>query len=142
MEREALEQQWQELVVEVTGGLQAWRASHPAATLSEIEQAVDARWQAARAQLVTDLATASAARQVAGRSAAERPTCPDGGRALVAAGRQARSVTLYGDHQVRLERDYARCPACGAGLFPPGAPWAMRCWGSVPARCRRGWWKA
>ena len=115
-----MDRRWQHLYDEITSGVQAWRAAHPAATLNEIEEAVDEHWQTARVQLVADVVTTSAAADVAGRVVAERPTCPDCGRSLVAAGRQARTLTVQGGQLLRLERDYARCPACGAGLFPPG----------------------
>ena len=47
MPRFELEQQWQELASEVLTGFRAWRAQHPTATLSEIEEALDAagRWR-------------------------------------------------------------------------------------------------
>ena len=96
--------------------LDTWRQAHPKATWDEIEAAVDAQLGPLRAALLGDTAMASEAADLGG----ERPLCPACGERLTAAGRRRRR--LRGEHEVpiALERSYARCPACGAGLFPPG----------------------
>ena len=109
---------WRALAGEVVTGFRAWRQQHPRATLAEIEAALDARWHRARARLVQDAALASAAADLAG--AAERPACPACGEAMRADGAEERRLTTLGDQPVTLRRSRARCPACGAGLFPPG----------------------
>ena len=110
---------WRELADEVFAGVKEWRQQHPKATFAEIERAVDERWATARARLVQDLALASAAADPLGRSV-ERPRCADCGEALEGRGRQTREVRTAHERTVRLERGYAACPSCGAGLFPPG----------------------
>jgi uncharacterized protein with PIN domain len=50
----------------------------------------------------------------------ERARCPECGHALESQGKQERTVLTHGGGAVHLRRDYARCLACGAGLFPPG----------------------
>ena len=61
MPRFELEQQWQELASEVLSGFRVWRTQHPTATLSELEEALDARWAVARARVLEDAALTSAA---------------------------------------------------------------------------------
>jgi hypothetical protein len=97
-----------------------WEQTHPCATLSEAEGALDAALARTRADLLAGWAYAQPSARLAGQPAARRPTCPDGGTVLVAAGRHRRRLTLAGDQPLELERDYAGCPQCGRGLFPPG----------------------
>jgi NADH pyrophosphatase NudC (nudix superfamily) len=105
--------------------LDAWRQAHPTATWAEIEAAVDAQLGPLRAQLLGDTAMASEATDLGGR----RRVCPDCGARLHAAGARRRRLRSDQDELIALERWYARCPACGTGLFPP----SMRNWG-----CSRG----
>ncbi len=113
-----LEATWQALAGEVFSGFRAWRAAHPTATLTEIEQALDDRWMRARAQVVEDAAVLSAAAALNRTSA--RPACPRCGTRMQADGTEGRRLTTDGDHPLTLRRSHARCPACGSGLFPPG----------------------
>lgn len=110
---------WRELAEEVLVGIKEWRLQHPTASLREIEAALDERWSRARARVLQDLALASAAADLS-TATGERPTCPSCGARLEARGRQRRDLTTYHDRTIRLERSYAVCPACAAGLFPPG----------------------
>jgi len=100
---------WPSRCTDLDAAWRGWRAAHPAATLTEIEAAVDAQLQAVRAAMVTELA------------AHDPPPgcCPSGGEALVRRGTQRRTVRLPGEHALTLDRAYATCPACGHGLFPP-----------------------
>lgn len=114
------EERWQQVVAEVTSGFWDWRAAHPVATFRELEAALDERWARARARLLEDAALASRVADLTSQPAAERPRCPDCGETLQARGRRRRRVTVTGNQPVELRRSYAVCPACGAGLFPPG----------------------
>ena len=67
-----------------------------------------------------DLALASRAADLQDKQLGERPRCAECGQLLESQGKQERTVMTHGGKAVRLRRDYARCPACGAGLFPPG----------------------
>ena len=98
----------------------AWRQQHPTATLREIETTIDERLARLRAQMLQDTALASAAADLAGVAAEERPGCPDCGQRLQPRGQQVRHLTTAHEQPVVLTRSYATCPACGAGLFPPG----------------------
>jgi hypothetical protein len=119
MERERLEEKWRELAEEVITGVRDWRAAHPKATFREIEEAVDARMDRMRAKLLEEAAMASKARDMSGTGEA-RAHCPSCGHELEGRGERERGVTVRGNQTVKLKRRYAVCPACGAGLFPPG----------------------
>jgi YgiT-type zinc finger domain-containing protein len=118
MDGEAEERRWQELVTEVGREMSEWRAAHPHASFAEIEAAVDARMDCLRARVLQDTVRAHPAAP-GGDAAPERPVCPECGKHLVSRGTQRRTLTVRGDQAVHVERRYAVCPACGAGLFPP-----------------------
>jgi hypothetical protein len=112
------EQAWRALSEEVLTGLREWRAAHPRATFAEIEAVVDERLNGMRARMLEDLALTSTAAELA--EAGGGPlACPECGQALQRRGAQIRTVTVQGDHQVTLRRQYAVCSACGTGRFPP-----------------------
>ena len=98
----------------------AWRQQHPTATLREIETSIDERLAKLRAQMLQDTALASAAADLGAVAVAERPVCPDCGQRLQPRGQQVRHLTTAHEQPVVLRRRYAVCPACGAGLSPPG----------------------
>ena len=110
---------WQEMGEEMLAGVVEWRLQHPKATFREIEQAIDQRLNRLRSKMLEDTARVSAASQWQAADAAA-PLCPACGVALVARGKQARHLQTQGGQEVTLERSYGVCPACGAGLFPPG----------------------
>jgi ribosomal protein S27AE len=117
---EGIEGRWAGEAESVWVGLADWRAAHPRATLSEIEEALDERLNQLRARLLADLALASAAAEVQELTKAERPKCPDCGVGLQARGHDERGLVTQGGMEVRLRRSYATCPRCGDGSFPPG----------------------
>lgn len=114
------ETKWEALAAEAFLGMREWRLQHPKATFKEIEQALDARLGALRARMLQDVALASAAADVGATRAADRPPCPACGGRLAARGQDTRAVLTAHGQRVTLARSYAGCPACGAGLFPPG----------------------
>lgn len=97
-------------------GLRDWRALHPTATLAEIEQEIDRQLAHLRAQVVADVALASAATAVGSDPPA---ACPDCGGRLRDEGPQERTMQTVGHAPVILRRDYATCVQCGRRLFPP-----------------------
>jgi ribosomal protein S27AE len=109
-------EQWLAETAERFAALEAWRQAHPTATWAEIEAAVEAQLGPLRAMLLQDTALASAATALA----TERSDCPTCGTRLQAAGSRRRRLRGEQDEPIDLERTYARCPACGAGVFPPG----------------------
>ena len=88
-----------------------WRAAHPDATLAEIEAAVDAHLSAYRVSLIMETAATDAP--------AERPSCPACGQAMQQAGTRSRTLCTAHDGALTVSDTTWRCPACGAGLFPP-----------------------
>ncbi|MDP9472223.1 MAG: hypothetical protein M3Q71_16415 [Chloroflexota bacterium] len=114
----ATEDAWRRRADAVWAGVAAWQAQHPTATLREIETAVDEHLAGVRARLVQDVALASRATDPVGHG--ERPACPECGEPMVFDGRRRRRLTTAHDQTITLTRGHARCPACRAGLFPPG----------------------
>lgn len=111
---------WRELSEQVLSEMQQWRTAHPRATLAEIEAETEAGIVRLRARMVEETAHASAARDWRAQPPAERPRCPGCGQPLQARGEDTRHLTLPGEQQLPLRRQYGTCPACGTGLFPPG----------------------
>jgi RNase P subunit RPR2 len=120
MDREPPDAQWEPEIMAMLTGLREWRAAHPHATFAEIEAAVDDRLDELRARMVEEAAQASRAASLREVPEAERPRCPDCGQTLVERNRARRTLTVRGNRPIHLERSYGVCPACGAGLFPPG----------------------
>lgn len=111
---------WREETEAILTGFKEWRRQHPTATLAEIEAALDARWAVARARLVEDAALASAQADLRALPPGARPRCPDCGAVMEARGREVRRLTTTHEQPLTLARHRAVCPACGAGLSPPG----------------------
>jgi ribosomal protein S27AE len=109
----------QQEVLEIVAGLRDWQAQHPGATFAEMEAVVDERFNAGRARVLQEMALASGAADLSGQAPADRVRCPACGRELKPQGKKGRTVVVQGGHEVRLERDYALCPSCGTGVFPP-----------------------
>jgi ribosomal protein S27AE len=117
---EEFERRWHQEAEAVMTGMREWRLQHPKATFREIETAVDEKLSGMRARLLEDLALASRAADLQDKQLGEHPRCPECGQVLESQGKQDRTVITHGGGEVHLRRDYARCPACGAGLYPPG----------------------
>ena len=95
----------------------AWRREHPRPTLTELEQVTAAVAQRLQRRLLDELAAGLTAEP----AASARPACPRCRTPLERRGHKAREVLVA--HQptpLRLERPYFVCPACHAGLSPPG----------------------
>lgn len=120
MDDDALRQRMEPSLATLAAKIGGWEAAHPQATLVEMETALDAAWAVARAEMLGTWANAQPEARVAQRPVAERPVCPECGVVLESAGRQERTLRLDGDETLTLHREYARCPRCGSGLFPPG----------------------
>ena len=120
MRQEPVGASWEQLVDEVLTGMRDWRTAHPKATFAEIEAAVDERLNRIRARMVEDTALASRRADLQTAADGERPACPHCGRRMQLRGQQERTLTVRGGQEVRLQRSYTTCSACGTGLFPPG----------------------
>ena len=115
-----VEVRWQQLTEEVATGMKEWRRQHPKATLVEIEGELDQRLARVRAGMLQDLALDSAAAEVSRAGGDDEPRCPQCGHLLEGRGQDTRSLTTNYDQRITLKRSYGVCPACRAGLFPPG----------------------
>ena len=116
MPRPLPRERWLAETAERFAALDAWRQAHPTATWAEIEAAVDAQLGPLRAQVLGETAMASDATALAGALR----VCAQCGHRLQAAGKRRRRLRSEQDEPIDVERTYARCPACGTGLFPPG----------------------
>jgi len=91
--------------------LDAWRRTHPRATLREIEAEVDRQLADVRTHAIERLAHDVAAEP--------RPACPTCGGPMQQVGMRERTVVTAQDERLTVRGPGDRCPACGAGLFPP-----------------------
>jgi DNA-directed RNA polymerase subunit RPC12/RpoP len=117
MPEKELPREWSGLSAKIMEGVAEWRVANPKATMREIEAEIDERLSELRAQMLSDTANAS------GRAkweAAEGVECPDCGAKLVKKGKKKRILLTREGREVQLDREYAVCPACGQGIFPPG----------------------
>jgi ribosomal protein S27AE len=110
---------WDTLIQQVKSHLDAWGEAHPTPTMLDIEQATSQALAPLYAQAVQDLALHSANADLSHTATAQRPTCSDCGVLLHARGKSKRKLHSQQDQSVQLERDYAVCPQCGKGFFPP-----------------------
>lgn len=92
--------------------LRTWRAQHLEADLDEIAAQVTPRRRALMGQLLKQLAQA-------GDERVNAPVCEQCGAPMRYKGTPVRGVS-HGEGEVRLERAYYYCDACGSTLFPPG----------------------
>lgn len=119
MRIEDLDAGWQALSEEVMRGMKDWRVQHPKATFREIEAALDERLAQLRTRMLEDTLLVSRAADW-NATDQEPPVCPQCGAVLQPRGQETRTLTTHYDQALQLERRYAVCPRCEAGLFPPG----------------------
>jgi len=99
---------------EISRKMNQWRQANPKATLTEIEEAVEAELAELRRQLVQEMVREEADRL------SEVPDCPQCGQTMVKNGRRKRKLHTKEGQKIELERQQWRCLACGTTLFPPG----------------------
>jgi RNase P subunit RPR2 len=119
MRQEDFDRDWEAASKEMLTGMKAWRVAHPKATLDAMEEELDRRIQALRAEMLEDMAQASDLADVRALPAAERPVCSQCGAPLGPRGQEVRQLKTQGDHTLTLTRSYAVCPRCQTGIFPP-----------------------
>ena len=103
-----------EIPNELVRKMSQWRQANPQATLTEIEEAVEAELAELRRQLVQEMVQEEAGAKP------EVPDCAQCGQAMVKNGRRKRKLQTKEGQTVQLERQQWRCLACGTTLFPPG----------------------
>jgi transposase-like protein len=99
---------------ELTHKMRQWRQANPKATLTEIEEAVEAELAQLRKQLVEEMVQ----EEVSGLQG--EPDCPQCGQQMVKNGRRQRKLKSKEGQTIQLDRQQWRCLSCGATLFPPG----------------------
>jgi hypothetical protein len=106
-------------LIAVFGGmvdeLRAWRAQHADASFDEIAAQVTPRRRALMGEVLEALA-----RQPGSGMVAEGVVCEQCGQAMAYKGEPVREIEHYLEGETELKRAYYYCPACEAGLFPPG----------------------
>ena len=117
--KEDFDRDWEALSAEILTGMKEWRRQHPRATLREIEEELSARMAQLQARMLQDVALASTAADLQATAAEARPLCPQCGTPLQPRGKHRRKLQAHGGEEVTLERDYAVCPRCQRGFFPP-----------------------
>ena len=85
-----MKQKWTELYEKTSEEVLKWRGERQKATLTEIEENVDEKLAKLRAQMIADLAMASAVADMKGLAKTARPTCPKCEKAMQANGKQKR----------------------------------------------------
>lgn len=100
---------------EVWDELDSWYQQHPEATFGDLEL----RLRTLRRSLMGETIPLILAQGDLG-ARADAPCCEGCGSEMVFKGYEAKDVEgLEGEG--RLSRAYYLCPACGAGVFPPGS---------------------
>ena len=99
---------------ELAHKLSQWHRTNPKATLTEIEEAVEAELATLRRQLVEKLA------QEKPNVEQQVPDCPHCGQKMVKNGQRKRKLKSKEGQTIQLKRQQWRCLSCGATLFPPG----------------------
>ena len=109
---------WDDLYEEASREVMRWRRRHKKATMTEIEDTVDAELAKMRAQMIQDLAMESETADLRSLPKEERPKCPQCGRPLAANGRQRRELVTDHEQGVELERSKGYCRHCKQSFFP------------------------
>ena len=99
---------------ELTRKMSQWQKANPHATLTDMEEAVEAELAKLRKQLVEEMVREKEAANQ------EAPDCPQCGQEMVKNGRRQRELKGKEGQTLQLDRQQWRCLACGATLFPPG----------------------
>jgi hypothetical protein len=120
MGQDNFNQDWSSVSEDMLSGVYEWRLQHPKATLTEIEVAIDERLARLRTKMLQDAALATPAADWTEAAPAARPRCPHCQTPLQPRGTHVRTLQTHGGRDLVFERSYGVCPACQAGLFPPG----------------------
>lgn len=99
---------------ELSHKMRQWRQANRKATLTEIEEAVEAELAQLRKQLVEEMVQEEAV------SSQEVPDCAQCGQKMVKNGRRQRKLKSKEGQTIQLDRQQWRCLSCGTTLFPPG----------------------
>ena len=104
----------QEQPNELTRKMSQWQQTNPQATLTDMEEAVEAELAKLRRKLVEEMIQEKEA------AIQEVPDCPQCGQEMVKNGQRQRSLQSKEGETVQLKRQQWRCLSCETTLFPPG----------------------
>jgi len=104
----------EEQVDELAHKMSQWQQANPQATLTEMEEAVEAELAKLRKQLVEAMVQE---KEAAIQEEVEYPQC---GKSMVKNGRRQRKLKGKEGQTLQLDRQQWRCLSCGTTLFPPG----------------------
>jgi phosphotransacetylase len=104
----------EEQLDELTQKMSQWQKTNPHATLTEMEEAVEAELAQLRKQLVEEMVREKEA------ASQEAPDCAQCGEQMVKNGQRQRELKGKEGQTIRLDRQQWRCLSCEATLFPPG----------------------
>jgi uncharacterized protein with PIN domain len=114
----------QEPADELSRKMSQWQQANPQATLTDIEEAVEAELAQLRKRLVEGMVREKEA------AIDEVPDCPQCGAKMVKNGRRKRKLKGKEGQELEFERQQWRCLECGTTLFPP----SIGCCGGVYTR--------
>jgi hypothetical protein len=98
--------------------LREWRRQHPKASLYEIERETMKRMAQLQAQILEELSQGPSPEE--SDLDPEIPVCGECGAKMQRRGQAERQLQGPGGQAIHLKRSFWVCPACGAGIFPPG----------------------
>lgn len=119
MDRATLKKTVEQEVLAQAKAFSDWKQQDGVHTFEEIEaKALEIAQGVAQALLTYGVADEQ---QVERQKRPEvEPSCPDCGRPMRYGGRPGKKIDSKAG-EIGFKRDYYHCPACGAGLFPPGS---------------------
>lgn len=117
--RDDFDNNWHNLSQDLMTSIKQWRLTHPKATLSQMEQALDELLGNLRARMLEDIALSSDAADLTDALSAQPILCPQSGSQMESRGKKSRSLKTHHSQSLELSRSYAVCPTCEVGFFPP-----------------------
>jgi ribosomal protein S27AE len=118
MDRSRLKKTLEQEVQAQAKAFSDWKQPEGVHTFEEIEaKALEIAQEVAQAPLSYGVADEQQVERQK-RSEAE-PSCPGCGRPMRYGGQPGKTINSKAG-EISFKRDYYHCPACGAGLFPPG----------------------
>jgi YgiT-type zinc finger domain-containing protein len=98
---------------EMLNRLNKWEAENEDATLTQMEEAIDAELAGIRQQWLEQMAREGENREA-------RALCPNCDQPMMKNGRKKRPLCTKNGDKVTIEREQMRCHHCGMTVFPPG----------------------
>ena len=113
------EKHFKDLSEEIIGAMNAWNASHPKATLLQIEEKARELVSHLEAHLIQESALEREREEWPQGEPSQGPCSPDCQVPLLSRGKRVRHLQGPAGSDIQLQRTYRTCPHCGTGFFPP-----------------------